>query len=130
MEFRLAQKLRQASRLRDDGRLDEAEHLYREVLATNPEDTNALHFLGLIEFRRDHVEAALAWIGRAIAAAPDNFCALYNRANMLRDVGRLEEAIASCDAVLALAPGDPMTLNNRGTILFDLRRYEDALADY
>jgi predicted O-linked N-acetylglucosamine transferase (SPINDLY family) len=130
MDLELTRKLRHASQLHGQGRLLEAERLYREVLAVAPSDTNALHFLGLIESQLGNREAGLALIERAIEAAPGNTGALYNRAIILGEIGRLDEALAGYGKVLALLPGDPAVLNNRGAILAALKRYDEALADY
>jgi len=130
MDERPDQKLRRAFQLHEEKRLADAERLYREVLAAIPGDTNALHFLGLLESERGNRDAGLALIQRAIEAAPGNAAAIYNRANILRECGRLSEALTGYGEVLALLPGDPAVLNNRGAVLFALNRFEEALADY
>src|SRR5262249_9150814 len=112
MDADLAQKFRLASQCYRQGRLDDAERLYRDILASVPEDTNALHFLGLVQARQGNREAALALIEKAILAAPANAAAQYNRANILSECGRLAEALAGYDNVLTLQPGDASVLNN------------------
>ena len=67
---------------------------------------------------------------RAVASRPGYVEAHFNRGNLLRDLGRLEEALASYDAVLAVRPDHACTLRNRGDALLKLRRFEEALASY
>jgi protein O-GlcNAc transferase len=63
-----------------NGRLREAEALYREVLAATPRHADALHLLGVIALQSGHAEAAIELIGRAVEVRPvDNyFCNLGN----------------------------------------------------
>ncbi len=48
------------------GRLEEAETLYREVLAREPEHPDALHLLGVIAHQSGEQEKAVTLIGQAI----------------------------------------------------------------
>src|SRR5579864_1038816 len=130
LDSELAQKMRRALALHKEGHLDEAERLYREVIAGAPHIADAWHFLGLVETQRGDDAAALEWIGRALALDPKNAPALYNRANSLRRIGRLQDALADYDRALALQPGHLAALNNRGIVLEKLGRRSDALASY
>ena len=122
--------LQQAWDLHRQGRLDEAEFRYRDVIAAMPDNADALHFLGVLEAQRGRFEAAADLIGRSVAIAPGNPAAHYNRGNALRELGRFEEALASYDRALGFNPADPATLNNRGAVLHALERPEEALASY
>jgi tetratricopeptide (TPR) repeat protein len=121
-EAALMQTLRQAWTLHQAGRLVEAEPLYRAVLAEAPSQTDALHFLGLLQSQRGDKEAGLALIDRAIAAAPGNAGAHYNRANILAEAGRYAEAVAGFDRVIAIRPGHTGAWHNRGVFLHQLKR--------
>src|SRR5258705_228882 len=121
-------RLRQAIALHQQGQLGQAEALYRDVLDAAPENSDALHFLGVLESQRGRPDIGLPLIDRAIAINPSNVPALYNRGNILRDVERLDDALASYDRVLALKSDHVGALNNRGVILHDLGRYSEALA--
>jgi len=123
-------KLRQAFGLHQQGRLGDAELLYREVLAKAPDHPDALHFLGVLEAQRGRHEAGVALMERAVAINPRNAAAQYNRANVLRDMGRSAEAIAAYDAALLINPDNIKAWNNRGVALQTLTRYDEALASY
>jgi tetratricopeptide (TPR) repeat protein len=47
----------------------EAEAIYRQILAAQPDDAGALHLLGAIHEQRGD-QAAVEWINRAIAVNP------------------------------------------------------------
>ena len=124
------QTLRQAWGLHQQGQLAQAEALYREVLRMQPDNSDALHFLGVLESQRGRREAGLALIDRAVAVNPRNIAALYNRGGILRDMGRLEEALQSYDRALVLKADHFGALNNRGAVLHDLKRHDEAVASY
>jgi predicted O-linked N-acetylglucosamine transferase (SPINDLY family) len=116
--------------LHQQGQLAQAETLYRDVLKLHPGNSDALHFLGVLESQRGRREEGLSLIDQAIAANPRNLSAHYNRAGILRDQGRLEEALQCYDRALALKDDHYAALNNRGAVLHDLKRYGEAVASY
>jgi predicted O-linked N-acetylglucosamine transferase (SPINDLY family) len=122
--------LKDAIALHRTGRLAEAADLYRQALARNPEDGEALHLLGLIEFQRKNAVAAVALMDSAVKLNPDNAVCHCDRAVVLRALGRFDESIASCDRALALKPVYAEAHVNRGAALFDARRYAEAVASY
>ena len=124
------QTMRQAFGLHQQGQLAQAATLYREVLTMQPDNPDALHFLGVLESQRGQREAGLSLIDRAVKVNPRNAAALYNRAGILRDMARLDEAVESYDRALALKADHHAALNNRGAVLHDLKRYEEAVASF
>lgn len=129
MAEQVRETLRRAMLLQSQGNLAGAERLYREVLAENPSDTNALNFLGLLECERGNKTLGLLLFEKAIAATPANAGARYNRAGLLFELGRSEDSVAEYGEVLKLSR-DASVLNNRGAVLASLGRHGDALADY
>ena len=113
-----------------EGRLAEAAHIYRQILAVVPECVDALHFLGVAEHQVGHSEAAFQLMDRAIALAPEHADALNNRGNMYRSLRRLDEAEADYRRALALSPGNPNTLSNLGTVLHARGDLEGAAAAF
>ncbi len=122
--------VRQAVRLHQEGRLEDADRLYRQALARNPGDANAVHLLGVLQAQRGDFAAADDLIRRSIALEPGNPVAHYNRGNVLRELKRLEEALTSFDQALALMPGHVEAWTIRGTVLQELGRAGDALASF
>jgi predicted O-linked N-acetylglucosamine transferase (SPINDLY family) len=127
---RPVQILRMALGLHQQGQLSQAETLYRDVLKLHPGNSDALHFLGVLESQRGRREDGLSLIDQALAANPRNLSAHYNRGGILRDLERLEEALECYNRALALKDDHYAALNNRGAVLHDLKRYGEALASY
>jgi len=120
----------QGLELHKQGRLDEAEALYRSVLAKEPEHFDSLHFSGLILWQRGRHEEAVDWISRAIAINGTIADAHSNLGLALQALKRMDEALAAYERALQLRPGYPEALNNRGNALLELHRLPEALAAY
>ncbi len=116
--------------LHRQGRLAEAEPLYRAVLAEQPDHFNALHLFGVAALQGGRASAALDLISKALALAPEVGVAHSNKGNALHKLGRLEEALASYDRAFELTPNDPTVLMNRGATLSALGRLDEAVASY
>ncbi|MFO1248878.1 MAG: tetratricopeptide repeat protein [Alphaproteobacteria bacterium] len=120
----------QAVALHRSGRLAEAESLYLQALAAQPDDFTARHLLGVLRAQGGRMEEALADIGAALKIHPDDPDAHLNHANVLKSLNQLDAALAGFDRALALKPGWPQALNNRGTVLQAMGRHDEALAAY
>jgi protein O-GlcNAc transferase len=126
----IANLVQKAVALHRQGQLAQAESSYRTILERAPNQFDALHFLGVIEYQRKHYEAAVQLIGRALKVDPKFPSAHSNLGVALRDLNRHEEALASYDRALALLPDYAEAQNNRGNALHDLKRHEEALASF
>jgi predicted TPR repeat methyltransferase len=122
--------LGQAVRLHQQGRLDEAQALYRRVLDAIPRQFDALHLLGVIERQRGRPARAVELIEEALRADPQQARARCNLGAALQDLGRAEDALASYEAALRLDPGYALAWDNRGNTLRRLGRLQDALDSY
>jgi len=120
----------QAIALQRSGRLAEAESLYLQVLAEDPDNFTARHFLGVTRAQSGRLQEALADLTLALAIKPDDPEALLNHANILKVLNRPAEALAGYERALAQKPGWAQAENNRGTVLQGLGRHEEALAAY
>src|SRR5262249_45404836 len=122
--------LQNAAGLHREGRLHEAEALYRAVLFWDPGQFDALHLLGYLEHQKGRPAAGLELIDRAIAINPSIAAAPSNRALILLGLKRPEDALLSCNRALTLRPENIEALSNRGIALFDLARPEGALSSF
>jgi protein O-GlcNAc transferase len=120
--FQIAQQHHQA------GRLAEAEGLYRQILAAQPNHAGARHFLGVIAHQTDRDDLAVEWIRQAIALDPNDPVAHSNLGEACRGMGRLDEAIASFRRALELAPDYAAAHNNLGAALARQGRLDEAIA--
>jgi len=116
--------------LHRQGRLDEAEKIYRRVLKHDKNDFNALHLLGMLNHQRGKPGEAYRLITSALKLHPRSADALANLALVLHTLKRDDEALASLDKALALAPDHLDALNNRGNLLLQLQRADEAVAAF
>jgi tetratricopeptide (TPR) repeat protein len=112
------------------GDVVEAEHLCRQVLATQNDFFDAIHLFAFVQARLGRNEAALASYDRALELRPDDAMVLYRRGTVLRDLKRFDEAVASYERALELQPQDAELLCRCGTALYELQRFEQALASF
>src|SRR5262245_50988794 len=110
------------------GRLEDAETQYKRVLAVDPNQFEALHFLGLLEAQRGNLAEADRLVGRSLAVNAQRPEAHANHARILRQLGRPQEAVTRCDKALALNPQLLDAHILRSDALRDLGRFPDALA--
>lgn len=109
------------------GRLDNAEQLYRRVLARTPDHPDALHLSGVVAFAGGQFERSIELIGRALRQNPNFASAHLNLGNALREVGRVAEAAESYRRAIALTPGSAMAYSNLGRALNELGQPEAAV---
>ena len=122
--------LGQAVRLHQQGRLEQAQALYRRVLEINPRQFDALHLLGVIERQRGAPARAAELIEEALRIDPQQARAHCNLGAALQDLGRVDAALASYEAALRLDPGYALAWDNRGNTLRRLGRLAEALGSY
>ena len=100
----LQQDFELALRYHHAGQLEQAEALYRQVLAVQPDSPDALHALGIVTGQRGRLDEAIDLMRRAIASRPDFPDALINLGGIYKAVGRVEEAIGCYRHAMALRP--------------------------
>ncbi|MGH7116717.1 MAG: tetratricopeptide repeat protein, partial [Stellaceae bacterium] len=126
----LARDLRAALSLQQQGRLAEAEVLYRAVLERDPDHVRALFNLGLVRIRQGALDDAIGLFGKALRRQPD-FAEAHNALGIaLRLSNRLEEALAHYREALALRPDYAEVENNIGQVLRALGRTAEAIGHY
>jgi tetratricopeptide (TPR) repeat protein len=126
----LAQAFGQASALHEQGRLDQAQAAYQQILLAYPDQIDTLHLFGILQVQTGRVDQGLAMVDRALAIQPDFVDARFNRAVALMQLARPAEALAGFDKVLAAQPSHIGALYSRGLVLGQLGRPAEALADF
>jgi tetratricopeptide (TPR) repeat protein len=122
--------VQRALQLHQQGRIDEAERLYRQVLAGEPGHAIATHYLGMVAWHRGDLAGAERLMREALAAnaaIPDFH---NNLGLLLRDTRRLDEAIACYRAALEVDPAWIEAFNNLGLAQESAGRFDDAIAAY
>ncbi len=99
------------------GDIEQAQAMYEEILSIEPEQPDALHFLGVLQHQLGYSDKAVELIHRALAAAGPNPGMQLNLGNICRESGRLEEAEAAYRAALELAPEYADAWSNLGALV-------------
>jgi len=128
MQVTIDQVLQRAIADHKAGRFAEAENVYRQVLAQQPNHAHALLLLGLIASQAGQLDESIELIQRAIRVKPDYAEAHNNLGNALRDKGLGDEAIAAYRRALRLNPDHPDVHNNLGNALRDKGVLDEAIA--
>ena len=125
-QIRSSNILERALALHEAGQLDEAESLYRDVLAAEPAHPDALHYLGLVANDRGKPEAAIELIRRAIDQRSDRATYHLNLGNLLEAQGAVEAALAAYREAARLEPGATDAHFNVGLACLKLSRPTEA----
>jgi Flp pilus assembly protein TadD len=112
------------------GRLAEAEKIYRQVLARQPDHAEALHLLGVLAMQAGESQMAVELIRRATAICSTNAFYHSNLGNALTDLGQLEQAIASCRHAVSLQPESAEVHYNLGVALQRKGQLDEAIGVY
>ena len=130
LQLSAQEKFKQGLNAHQQGRLREAEALYKQVLKSQPDHFDALHLAGVIALQTDRAERGIELIRKALVLDPAAISAIGNLGAGLYGLDRFEDALACFDKVIALRPRDAGAHCNRGNALNGLKRFGDALDAY
>lgn len=126
----MAPLLQQAVQHHQAGELEDAERIYRQILAQDPRQADALHLLGLVLYARGEAPAAAELVRQAVAAQPRSAVFHFNLGNILRDAGDLAGALAAHRQAVALQPDEADYHNNLGQSCEEAGMADEALVCY
>jgi tetratricopeptide (TPR) repeat protein/SAM-dependent methyltransferase len=109
--------LEQALQHHRAGRFEDAEALYWRILENEPDQPEALHWLGVMELQRGHCQRAVELIQRALEGKPDYAEAHNNLGLALQEQQRLPEAERAFQRAVRFAPADALVRLNLGFTL-------------
>ncbi len=109
-----------------DGRTDEAERLYLEILATDPKQAPAADRLGVMALARLDPHTAVSWFETAIAADANFPPALINLGVAFRQLGRLDDAARAFAAVIMAWPDFAAAHYLLGQVVWEQGGYDEA----
>jgi len=108
------------------GRLAEAEQVYRQILAIDPQHFDALHLSGVIAHQNGKYEEAVALMEKAVARDPTAFPAFNNLGLAYRAFGKIDHARECFARAAALGPEYIAAHNNLGLVLQAQGRFDEA----
>ena len=112
------------------GRLAEAEAIYRQILAHDPRQSDALHLLGVIAHQVGRNDLAVDLIRQAIELSPNVPEFHSNLGEAYRKLGALDSAVAAYRRAIAIKPDYAEAQINIGVALSDQGRMSEAIAAY
>jgi tetratricopeptide (TPR) repeat protein len=118
--------VRQALQLHQAGRLQEAEALYRGVLAQKANHAAAAHFLGLLLHQNGRSADGLALLEQSVRAQPNSPDFLNNLGTVLRDLGKVAAGVELFRKAVALRPDHLAARDNLGSAQKQLGQFEAA----
>jgi predicted TPR repeat methyltransferase len=108
------------------GRVEQAAATFREVLAKDPTNPDALHLLGGIAYQSGRPREAIGCYEQALLHRPSYAEAHYHLGLALEDLGRTEEAVGRYRSAVALKPGLTFAQYNLGVALKSQGKLDDA----
>jgi tetratricopeptide (TPR) repeat protein len=126
-----------AHALEDKGETEDAFSVFRDLARIRPRNGRHLSCLGRAlkqrgarEEARVALTAAETLLREAVAERPDNYVALLNLGNVLKNQGRLDESLQMYRKALQINPEYVAALENVGITLFLQRKYDEAMTYY
>jgi predicted O-linked N-acetylglucosamine transferase (SPINDLY family) len=111
-----------------DGRTARAERLYRDILAIDPDNLDALHLTGVLAAQRRDYARAAEFIGRAAKIAPHIAQIHANLGKAHYGLERIDDARRALDEAVRLQPSLADAWNDLGNCHRDQGRLEQAMA--
>jgi predicted O-linked N-acetylglucosamine transferase (SPINDLY family) len=112
----LTEQVAAAQRLHADGRLDEAQDIYRQVLQVDATRVDAWLGAGILARDSGAGDSAIKLFARAVALAPNDADARMHYAWALQDGDDIHAAAIQWRAACALRPGDAVLWESLGIV--------------
>jgi len=112
------------------GQLAEAESLYQQALAAQPQQADAHHMLGLVYYQTNRNALAVKHLEQALAINPKQVDYLNHYGLALRAAGNMDASIKSFQQAILLQPKDLDLQLNLGNTLLAANRFEEAASHY
>jgi tetratricopeptide (TPR) repeat protein len=110
------QELQRGWEIHKQRRYADAEAIYRRALTTEPNNANALCYLGIALHDQRHFEQSIVAYRKALELQPNFPVALNNLGNSLRYTGDIDEADSCFERAIELKPDYLNAYKNRGTL--------------
>ena len=122
--------IQQAVTKHNEGKLEEAERLYREILKIEPTLFEIHNNLGVISCKTNRPEEAEASYKKAIELNPSYAAAYFNLGDLLSGLKRFDEAKIKYKIAIKLKPNFIEAHNNLGNIQKELGKLDEAENSY
>jgi len=126
----IASRLQQALAIHQQGRLAEAEGLYRDILQDQYDLFDGWHLLGVVKFQQGLFEEAVGLFETSIKLNNLSAPAYSNLGNALLQLQRQQDALEAYRNAVRIQPDYATGHFNLGSLLATLHLIEEALASY
>lgn len=126
MDQKILELLQQGMAKHTAGAYQEAEMIYRQVLSIQPEQPDAIHFIGVLAFNVGNYKAAKEYLNKAIELIPENAACYNNMGNVCQKEGDLDGAVKYYEKTLSLDPSNFKAYSNLGAAFIRLGQYNQA----
>ena len=133
VELTIIEALNLAAKNHNEGKLKEAETIYRKILEKDSSNHNAIHLLGLIDYQSGRYKEAVEKINKAVELNPNTAIYHGNLAMAYDKIGEEEESAKNFIKALSINPTyDKAYLAhyNLGIYFKDKGRFYEALEHY
>ena len=129
-EHQFSDKLSEAVRLHQQGDREKARRIYLRLLGNDPQNSDALHLLGVIAYQEKRFEEAQSLISRAIRLTPEQASYFSNLGNAYRANNCLSQAAGCYQKAIDLNPEYADAYYNLGNTLLDQGKFDAAVRNY
>ncbi len=112
------------------GQFEQAEQVYRQIVAAEPDNADAWNLLGAVCINQNRFEEAVQHLDEALRLNPRHHAAHDNRGVLLGKQGRYAEAIESFQRALAIQPNQAVTYLNMAEALQRNGQPNEAIAAF
>jgi tetratricopeptide (TPR) repeat protein len=119
-----------ATKNQELGRLPVAINMYKNILQSNPDNSETLNNLGMLYYELDDLVAAEPLLRKATALKPNNAYFHFNLSLALLGQEKFEEAEISCLQAVLISPNFAEALNTLGNIQASQRKLDQAESSY
>ena len=120
----------QGMNFHQNGHLDKAMVIYKEVLRIDPNHFDSLHLLGVAYSQIDKNEIAIEFIQKAIEINQSNPMIYANLANVQFKIKEYKSALIQCNKALLIDSEYIDALSIKGNILIKLNKTNEALLEF
>lgn len=124
------ERLAAAAMLHRDGKYQEAEEIYRDILRQDPRNVSALRLLGLVAMKVEHHRDAVVLLEQTVKLAPDFRAAWLDLGHAQTELYELDAAEKSMRRAIDLDPTQPSGHIGLANALARSSRTVEAVAAY
>ena len=100
----LAKLLKEGLALHNAGKINDARHIYEQILENQSNHFDALQLLAITHAQQTNSEIALQYFNKALLINNTNAAVFNNKGNTLQELKRFDEALQSYDQALHIKP--------------------------